>query len=65
LVEFLLFYPTTIPHAELDAPEESMKEFPGKLLPEATIRKPARSSAAFAAMVTLLDKQVGEDPGPT
>jgi arylsulfatase A-like enzyme len=72
---FFLFYPTTIPHAELAAPEENMKEFRGKLLPEkpykgaepgtANYRKGPYGSqpethAAFAAMVTLLDKQVGE-----
>jgi arylsulfatase A-like enzyme len=72
---FFLFYPTTIPHAELVAPEENMKEFRGKLLPEVAYkgaepgsekyRKGSYGSqkevhAAFAAMVTLLDKQVGE-----
>lgn len=72
---FFLFYPTTIPHAELVAPEENMKEFRGKLLPEKAYkgaepgsekyRKGSYGSqkevhAAFAAMVTLLDKQVGE-----
>lgn len=72
---FFLFYPTTIPHAELTAPEENMNEFRGKFLPEKSytgvdagdpnFRKGPYGSqkethAAFAAMVTLLDKQVGE-----
>lgn len=72
---FFLFYPTTIPHAELAAPEENMKEFRGKLLPEKAYHgaepgsknyrkgpycSQTETHAAFAAMVTLLDKQVGE-----
>ncbi len=72
---FFLFYPTTIPHAELVAPEENMNAYRGKFLPERSykgvdpgskgFRKgPYRSQkethAAFAAMVTLLDQQVGE-----
>lgn len=72
---FFMFYPNVIPHAELLLPEENMKEFRGKLMPEkafkgtepgsANFRKggygtQAESHAAFAAMVTLLDKQVGE-----
>jgi arylsulfatase A-like enzyme len=72
---FFLFYPTTLPHAELLLPEENMKEFRGKLLPEKMYKgaepgtsgfrtgsygSQAESHAAFAAMVTLLDKQVGE-----
>ncbi len=72
---FFLFYPTTIPHAELLLPEENLNEFRGKYLPEKefkgadpgspNFRKGAygtqkESHAAFAAMVTLLDKQVGE-----
>ncbi|MFY9152649.1 MAG: arylsulfatase [Prolixibacteraceae bacterium] len=72
---FFLFYPTTIPHAELLLPEENLTEFRGKLLPEKSYKgdEPGdkrfrkggygtqpESHAAFAAMVTLLDKQVGE-----
>ncbi len=72
---FFLFYPTTIPHAELVAPEENMKEFRGKLLPEKAYKGAEPGSpnyrkgpygsqpevhAAFAAMITLLDRQVGE-----
>jgi len=72
---FFLFYPSTIPHAELAAPEENMKEFREKLEPEKTYKgvEPGSETyrkggygtqnethAAFAAMVTLLDQQVGE-----
>ena len=72
---FFLYYPTTIPHAELLLPEKNLAEFRGKFLPE-NVYKGAEpgdpnfregpygtqpeSHAAFAAMVTLLDKQVGE-----
>jgi len=72
---FFLYYPTTIPHAELLLPEKYIKEFRGKFLPEKEFKgaEPGdrrfrsgaygtqpESHAAFAAMVTLLDRQVGE-----
>lgn len=72
---FFLFYPSVIPHAELLLPEEDLAEFRGKYEPEKTyegadyghprFRKGGYGSqdechAAFAAMVTVLDKQVGE-----
>ena len=71
---FFLFYPNVIPHAELFAPEEYMKKFRGKLLPEKEYQgydegpkfrdgpygSQPESHAAFAAMVTLLDEQVGD-----
>jgi len=72
---FFLYYPSIIPHAELLLPEKYMKEFQGKLLPEKSFKGAEPGSkgfrqgsygtqpeahAAFAAMVTLLDKQVGE-----
>jgi arylsulfatase A len=72
---FFLYYPTTIPHAELLVPEENLKAFRGKFLPEKTYKgampgdKGFRNGpygtqnechAAFVAMVTLLDQQVGE-----
>jgi len=72
---FFMFYPTTIPHAELLLPQKNLKEFQGKLLPEKSFKganpgeegfrngaygTQPESHAAFAAMVTLLDKQVGE-----
>jgi len=72
---FFLFYPNVIPHAELLLPEENLAEFRGKFQPEKAFKgaEPGdagfregpygtqpESHAAFAAMVTLLDKQVGE-----
>ena len=71
---FFLFYPTTIPHAELFAKEEYMKMFRGKFLPEKEYEgmdsgpnfrlgpygSQPESHAAFAAMVTQLDDYVGE-----
>lgn len=72
---FFLFYPNVIPHAELLLPEENMAEFRGRFLPEKEFKgaEPGdpgfregpygtqpEGHAAFAAMVTLLDKQVGE-----
>jgi arylsulfatase A-like enzyme len=71
---FFLFYPTTIPHAELSAKEEYMKMFRGKFLPEKEYKGMDRgpdfrhgpygsqpeAHAAFAAMVTQLDDYVGE-----
>lgn len=72
---FFLYYPTTIPHAELLVPEKYISEYRGKYLPEMNYDgssfgdedfriggygSQTESHAAFAAMVTLLDKQVGE-----
>lgn len=71
---FFMYYPSIIPHAELVAPEEYMTKFRGKLLPEKEfhgIDEGARyknggygsqkeSHATFAAIIYLLDKQVGE-----
>jgi arylsulfatase A len=71
---FFLFYPTTIPHAELSAKEEYMKRFRGKFDPEKSFKgvddgpsfrlgpyaSQPESHAAFAAMITELDDYVGE-----
>jgi len=71
---FFLYYPTIIPHAELFAPEEYMAKYRGKLLPEKNYKgkdsgkgykmggygSQKESHAAFAAMINLLDDQVGE-----
>lgn len=72
---FFMYYPSIIPHAELFAPESYLKKFRGKLLPEKSYKgadagdphyktggygSQPESHAAFAAMVTLLDDQVGE-----
>lgn len=71
---FFLFYPSVIPHAELLAPEEYMERFRGKFLPEKIYEgvdegenyrlgpygSQEESHAAFVAMITILDEQVGE-----
>ncbi|WP_245224823.1 arylsulfatase [Pseudozobellia sp. WGM2] len=71
---FFLYYPSILPHAELVAPERYMKKFRGKFGTETPyigvddgprFRKGPYASqenphAAFAAMITLLDEQVGE-----
>jgi arylsulfatase A-like enzyme len=62
---FFLYYPTTIPHLALQVPDESLAEYVGKFpespylggqgyVPHMTPR------AAYAAMVTHLDRQIGE-----
>lgn len=71
---FFLFYPTTIPHAELFAKEEYMKMFRGKFLPEKSFKgtdsgpnfrlgpygSQPEGHTAFAAMIKELDDYVGE-----
>ncbi|MFB6319577.1 arylsulfatase [Saccharicrinis sp. FJH54] len=71
---FFLFYPTIMPHAELVAPEEYMDQYREKFLPEKTYEgvddgpryrlgpygSQDECHAAFAAMIKLLDDQVGE-----
>jgi len=71
---FFLFYPSLIPHAELVVPEEYMAQFSGEFLPEKEYEgvdegdryrtgpysSQPEAHAAFAAMITLLDEQVGE-----
>lgn len=71
---FFLFYPSVLPHAELAAPQTYMNKFMGKFEPEKAFvgtdsgekfRKGGYGSqtythAAFVAMITLLDDQVGE-----
>lgn len=72
---FFLFYPTIIPHAELLLPEKYMEAFRGKYDPEKDYKgtepgekrfrlggygSQTECHAAFAAMVSVLDRQVGE-----
>lgn len=71
---FFLFVPTPLPHAELAAPEHLMAKYKDAFLPETPYvgydggegyregryESQARPHAAFAAMVDLLDQQVGE-----
>jgi len=71
---FFCYVPSIIPHAELYAPEENMAKYRGKLNPEKSYEgvddgpkfrigpygSQPESHAAFAAMVDVLDRQVGE-----
>ncbi len=71
---FFLYYPTTIPHAELFAKEEYMEIYRGKFEPEKSFQgvdegprfrlgpygSQPEGHAAYAAMVTELDDYVGE-----
>jgi arylsulfatase A len=71
---FFLFYATTIPHAELAAKDDYLKQFIGKYEPEKLFKgtdsgptfrlgpygSQKDSHAAFAAMIKELDDYVGE-----
>ena len=71
---FFLYVASVIPHAELAAPEAEIAKFRGKFLPEKKYKgvddgpevklgpygSQDESHAAFAAMITILDDQVGE-----
>ena len=71
---FFMYYPSIIPHAELAAPESYMQKYRAQFAPETpyagedegeTYKNGGYASqpephAAFAAMVSLLDNQVGE-----
>ena len=71
---FFLYYPSIIPHAELVAPENYMDKHRGKYEPEKNYKgvdegpsyknggycSQPEAHAAFAAMINLLDDQVGE-----
>ncbi len=71
---FFMYYPSIIPHAELAAPESYMQKYRAQFAPETPYvgidegesyknggyASQAEPHAAFAAMVSLLDNQVGE-----
>lgn len=69
---FFMYYPSVIPHAELMAPEAYIEKYRGKFLPEKKYSGKNKtyqvggynaqdeSHAAFAAMIHILDQQVGE-----
>lgn len=71
---FFLYIPSIIPHAELAAPEEYLDKYRGKYLPEKSYKgvdsgpefrqgpygSQEHVHAAFAAMIEILDRQVGE-----
>lgn len=60
---FFLYYPTTVPHLALQVPEDALAEYSGafpeepysgEYLPHRTPR------AAYAAMITRMDRNIGE-----
>lgn len=62
---FFCYVPSTIPHWELLVPEDSMEEYRGKF-PERAFSRPGtryadqpEMRAAYAAMITRLDRDVG------
>lgn len=72
---FFLFYPMIMPHAELVAPARYMEHYRGKYLPEkkydgvdageenfrsGPYGSQAEPHAAYAAMIHLMDEQVGD-----
>ncbi|MDO6516521.1 arylsulfatase [Zobellia uliginosa] len=62
---FFLFVPSVLPHAELAAPKAVMEKYKDKFLPEKVYKEGYYSGqnephAAFAAMIEILDQQVGE-----
>lgn len=64
---FFLYIPYTIPHVDLDVPDDSKQEYMGKLGPEKPYGKPGgkgyRSEkyphATFAGMITRMDRDIG------
>lgn len=61
---FFLFYPTTVPHLALQVPEDSLEEYAGKFPEEPYLGNKAylphrTPRAAYAAMVTRLDREIG------
>ena len=63
---FFCYVPTIIPHVELAVPEDSLKQYRGKF-PKATIDDPRAgyigsddAYAVYAAMISRMDRQVGE-----
>ncbi len=61
---FFLYFPTTVPHLALQVPEDSLAEYAGKF-PEEPYKGergylPHRAPrAAYAAMVTRMDREIG------
>jgi arylsulfatase A-like enzyme len=61
---FFLYYPTTVPHVALQVPEDSLAEYLGKLddvpyLGEQSYLPHRAPHAAYAAMVTRMDREIG------
>jgi arylsulfatase A-like enzyme len=61
---FFLYYPTIIPHAAFQVPEDSLAEYKGKFTEEkpylANYTANRTPRATFAAMVTRMDRHIGQ-----
>jgi arylsulfatase A-like enzyme len=61
---FFLYYPTIIPHAAFQVPEDSLAEYQGKFPEEkpylANYTANRTPRATFAAMVTRMDRHIGQ-----
>ncbi|PHR90001.1 MAG: hypothetical protein COA78_35530 [Blastopirellula sp.] len=65
---FFLYLPYTVPHVDLDVPDDSRDEYLGKLEPETPYGKPGKQHyrhethphATFAGMITRLDRDLGK-----
>ena len=64
---FFLYLPYTIPHVDLDVPDDSKQPYLGKLRPETPYGKPGKQHyrheknphATFAGMISRLDRDIG------
>jgi arylsulfatase A-like enzyme len=60
---FFLYLPYTVPHFDLDVPEDSMAPYAGKweepALPMGTYRAQAKPRAAYAGMISRMDRDIG------
>ena len=61
---FVLYFPTTVPHLALQVPEDSLKEYAGKFpetiyLGERDYLPHQQPRAAYAAMITRMDREIG------
>ncbi|MGB7346525.1 MAG: arylsulfatase [Pirellulaceae bacterium] len=64
---FFLYLPYTVPHVDLDVPDDSKEQYLGKLEPETPYGKPngqhyrheQHPHATFAGMITRLDRDIG------
>jgi arylsulfatase A-like enzyme len=68
---FFLYLPYTVPHVDLDVPQDSRREYLGKLEPETPYGKPGgqhyrhetHPHATFAGMISRLDRDIGSIMG--
>src|SRR5258706_15976292 len=60
---FFLYLPYTVPHFDLDVPEDSMAPYAGKwaepTLPMGAYHAQAKPRAAYAGMISRMDRDIG------